>query len=214
MDSSGNIVVEYYPRLLSRPYQKVDMEPIQLNVNKEYTTPVCSTGMVDLKQTLVCSIWRTPSGRDIYEKINFSQPPFDPPHAFVVVGAEEGPSGHSIDHLINQIVHMATTSGQVQSDKGVILPSHLQSTMMVTPTVPLQDATSYTPQNHVGTPSNQRMKIPTTQQNQNGGHIPTGGNLCIVEKSLPRGNLLSTHQFRLGGNPQFLFKSQFLPNQW
>jgi hypothetical protein len=53
VDSSGNIVVEYYPRLPSRPYEERDMEPEQPNLNEEYTTPVCSTEMVDPHQTHV-----------------------------------------------------------------------------------------------------------------------------------------------------------------
>jgi hypothetical protein len=71
LDSSGNIIVEYYPHLPSRPYNRFDMEPIQPNFNDEYRTPLCSTKMVNLQQTLVCSIWRTPSGHDLYEQFNF-----------------------------------------------------------------------------------------------------------------------------------------------
>jgi hypothetical protein len=40
VDSSGNIVVEYYPHLPSRPYNQLDIEPIQPNFNEEYTTPI------------------------------------------------------------------------------------------------------------------------------------------------------------------------------
>jgi hypothetical protein len=56
-----------------------------------------------------------------------------------------------------------------------MLPSHLQSTLTVTPTIPLQATTSYTPQNPIGTPSHQRMKKPSTQLNPTVGQIPTGG---------------------------------------
>jgi hypothetical protein len=35
VDSSGNIVVEDHPGLLSRPYNQLDKEPIQPNFNKE-----------------------------------------------------------------------------------------------------------------------------------------------------------------------------------
>jgi hypothetical protein len=62
MESSGNILVEDYPKLPSRPYNKLDMEPIQPNFNEDYTTLVCSTKMVDPQKNLVHSIWRTPSG--------------------------------------------------------------------------------------------------------------------------------------------------------
>jgi hypothetical protein len=45
------------------------MEPIQPNFKEEYTTPVHSDEMVDPHQTPVHSIWRTPSGQDLYEKL-------------------------------------------------------------------------------------------------------------------------------------------------
>jgi hypothetical protein len=67
------------------------MEPIQPNFNEEYTTPVCSIEMVDPQQTHVRLIWRTPLGRYLYEKINFSRPPFDPPCDSTTTDAEAGP---------------------------------------------------------------------------------------------------------------------------
>jgi hypothetical protein len=137
------------------------MEPIQPNFNDEYTTPVCSTEMVNPQQTHVRSIWRTPSGRDLYEKFNFSRPPFDPPTS---VGAEAGPSGQTIDHPIEQIVNTSTTSVQVQSDTGIMLPSHVQSTLTITPTIPLQPTTPYIPQNPIGTPVHHRMQNPATHK--------------------------------------------------
>jgi hypothetical protein len=72
--------------------------------------------MVDPHQTLVHSIWRTPSGRDLYEKINFSRPPFDPPHASTTTGAEAGPSGQPIIRPIEPTVNISTTSGKVHSE--------------------------------------------------------------------------------------------------
>jgi hypothetical protein len=39
VDSSGNIVVEYYPRLLSSPYEECDMGPKQPHFSEEFTTP-------------------------------------------------------------------------------------------------------------------------------------------------------------------------------
>jgi hypothetical protein len=62
LDSLGNIVVEYYPSLPSRPYNQLDMELIQLNFNEEYTTPVRSNEMEDPQQNHVFSICITPSG--------------------------------------------------------------------------------------------------------------------------------------------------------
>jgi hypothetical protein len=87
------------------------MESTQPNFNDEYMTPVHSTDMVNPQQTHVHSIWRTPSGRDLYKKFNFSRPPFDP---LTSVGVEAGPSGQTIDHPIEQVVnptcHISTSS--------------------------------------------------------------------------------------------------------
>jgi hypothetical protein len=139
VDSSGNIVVEDHPILPSRPYNQLDMEPIQPTFNEEYTTPVCSTEMVDPQQTPVHSIWRTPSSQIFMKNLISVRPLFDPPHASTTIGADAGPSGQPIDHPVNQIINPATTSGQVKSETRVMLPSHLQSTLMVTPTIPLQE---------------------------------------------------------------------------
>jgi hypothetical protein len=46
--------------------------------------------MVDMQQTPVHSIWRTPSSQDLYEKINFGQPLFDPPHTSTTAGSYVG----------------------------------------------------------------------------------------------------------------------------
>jgi hypothetical protein len=66
------------------------MEPIQPMFNEEYTTPVRSIEMVDPQQTLVRSIWRNQLGQDLYEKNNFNQPLFDPPHASTTTGVDVG----------------------------------------------------------------------------------------------------------------------------
>jgi hypothetical protein len=83
------------------------MEPIQPNLNDEYTTHVHSNEMVNLQQTFVHYIWRNPFRRDIYEKFNFIPPPFGPP---TFTDAEEVLSGQTINHPIEQIVNTNTTS--------------------------------------------------------------------------------------------------------
>ena len=65
------------------------MEPIQPNFKEKYATLVRSIEIVHPHQNFVRSIWRTPSGRDLYEKFNFSRPPFDP---LTSVGDDAGSS--------------------------------------------------------------------------------------------------------------------------
>jgi hypothetical protein len=114
--------------------------------------------MVNLQQTRVHSVWRTPSGCDLYENINFSRPPFEPSTS---TGAEAGPSCQTIDHPIEQIVNTSTTSVQVQSDLGIVLPSHVQNTLKVTPTLPLQPTMPYILQKPIEKPVHHRMQNPT-----------------------------------------------------
>jgi hypothetical protein len=71
--------------------------------------------MVDPHQTLVHSIWRTPSRLDLYEKNNSSRPPFDPPHASTTIGAEAGPLGQPIICPDEPTINISTTAGQVHS---------------------------------------------------------------------------------------------------
>jgi hypothetical protein len=72
--------------------------------------------MVDPQQNPIHSIWRTPSGRDIYKKFNFSRPPFDPPHASTTVDAEVGLSGQPINRPVEPTINIDTTSRQVHSE--------------------------------------------------------------------------------------------------
>jgi hypothetical protein len=99
LDFFGNIIEEYYPCLSSRPYTETNMESTQPNFNNEYMNHVHSTGMVNPQKNPIRSIWRTPSGCDLYERFNFIQPPFDP---LTSVGVEVGPSGQTIDHPIKK----------------------------------------------------------------------------------------------------------------
>jgi hypothetical protein len=160
------------------------MEPIQPNFNDEYMTHVHSNEMVNLQQTFVCYIWRTPFGRDLYEKFNFIPPPFGPP---TFIDVEAVLSGQTINRPIKQIVNTNTTSVQFQTKVGIVLPSHVKSTLTVNPIVPLQPQNPYILQNRVGTPSHHRVQNLSTQQNPTaaqlltggippfGGHIPTRG---------------------------------------
>jgi hypothetical protein len=137
-------------------------------------------------------------GRDLYEKFNLNRPLFIPPHTSVTTGADAGPSSQYSDHPVGPTLNIATTSGQIMSDTGLVLPSHLQSTMMVTPMMPLQATTSFTPQNHVGTPSHHRMQNPVIPQ------IPTGGGKSSISGKIPTGGKPSfSGQIPTGGKPSF-----------
>jgi hypothetical protein len=132
------------------------MENTQHDYNDEYTTLVQSADMVNLEQTPVRSIWRTPSGCDLYKHFNFSRPPLNP---LTSAGAEAGPSSQTINRPIEQVVNPAATSIQIQSNAGVVMPNHTQGTLIVTPTTtPFQTTTPYVPYNPVGTPIHHQMQ--------------------------------------------------------
>jgi hypothetical protein len=73
--------------------------------------------------------------------------------------------------------------------------------MMVTPTIPLQETTSYTPQNSIGTPSHQRMKNPSIQKNLTAGQILIGGKSSVSGKISTGGKPSFSVQIPIGGNP-------------
>jgi hypothetical protein len=139
VDSSGNIIPEYYPRLPSRPFQEVNVELEKINTSEGYTTLACTTKMVDPIQTLVLVIWKTPSGHDIFEKISLIRPFYAPPHIPITINVGIETSSDFFGHPVGPTLNSATTSGQISSDTGIFLPIHLQITMMVTPTMPLQE---------------------------------------------------------------------------
>jgi hypothetical protein len=75
----------------------------------------------------------------------------------------------------------------LMSDTGLVLPSHLQITMTVIPTMPLQATTSFTPQNLVGTYSHHRMKNLVIPQNPTGEQVPIGGQSSVSGKIPTKG---------------------------
>jgi hypothetical protein len=92
-----------------------------------------------------------------------------------------------------------------------MLSSHFQSTLTVTPTIPLQDTTLYTPHKLVGIPSHQRMQNLGTQLNPNVGQIPTGGQPPLVEKYLPEGKFLQHTHFDWGETPYYWLHPSWYP---
>jgi len=157
------------------------MESTQPNFNDEYMNLVRSTDMVNPQQNLVCSIWRTPSRHDLYEKFNFSWPPFDP---LASTGAEEGLSGQTIDHPIEQVVNPTIASVPVQSNIRIMLPSHMQGTLTITPSITLQPTTPNIPKNPIGTHVRHGMQNPTTHIQSTAGQIPTRGKPLFNEPVL------------------------------
>jgi hypothetical protein len=170
-----NVIEEEIPHLSLRPYTKTQMEDTQHDCD-EYETPFWSAGMVNPQQTHVHSIWRTPSGCDIYENCKFSRPSLEShdPVAFIVV--EVGPFNQTIDCPIEKALNPTSTSTKIQYNVGFITPNHSQVTSTITPTTTHFHTTNpYVPQNIVGTPIHQRMQNPNIHTQSTTGQILIGG---------------------------------------
>jgi hypothetical protein len=155
--------------------------------------------MVNPQQTLVRSIWRTPSGRDLYEHFDFIQQPLDPHDPLVT---EAGPSGQTIDRPIEQVVDPAATSTQIHLNVGVVTPNHAQGTSTVTPTTtPLHTTTPHVPQDPVGTPLHQRMQTLSIHTQSTMGQILTGGKPSSSGPIPPGGKPSSSGPIPPGGQP-------------
>jgi hypothetical protein len=210
------------------------MEPRQPNFNEEYTTPVRSTEMVDPQQTLVHPIWRTPSGRDLYEKIILVD------HS-LTLHIHLPPPVQMQDHQVSLLTILSDKRSillplqdKLTSETRVVLPSHLQSTLTGYTYHPSSSNNFiYTTKSHWDTFTSKNAKpCHTTKPNcgtnpywgetlfqwkiptggKSSGKIPTGGKPSFSGKIPTGGNLPSVDKIRLGGNPLLPEKSQLLPN--
>jgi hypothetical protein len=96
LDSLGNVIDEEVPQLNERSFTETYMGSTEPTFGDEYRTPICPTTAIDTNPTPSHSVWRTSSGRDLYENFEpFRQPfnPHDPP-------VETGPSGQTMNHPI------------------------------------------------------------------------------------------------------------------
>jgi hypothetical protein len=171
---------------------------------------------------------------DIYEKFNFGQPLFDPPHTSSTIGADVGPSCQPIEHPVGQTINTATLQENLRVKQETCylvirkvtwqlhLPSLFKQQLHIRHKISLGHL-------HIKECKTLPYKKPNCGKNGKpsfngkiltGGkpsfsvQIPIGGNPHLVEKSLLGGNLPPMEKFRLEGNPLLLNKSQLLPNQW
>jgi hypothetical protein len=176
------------------------MESTQPDFNDKYMNLIHPDDMVNPQQTPIFSIWRAPSGHDLYKKFIFIRPPFDPLNS---VGAEARPSDQTIDRPIKQVVNPTATSLKVQSNTGVIFPSNIQGNLTVTPTTPpIQPTTPYIPSNPVRTPLHHKTQNPTINVHSTTIKILTRGKPSYSRPVPPRGK--STLPIRTGGKPPFI----------
>jgi hypothetical protein len=138
----------------------------------EYRTPVRSTIAVDTNPTPTRSIWRTSSGRDLYEHFeSFRQPfnPHDPP-------VETGPSGQTMNHPTDQVINPTVASAQVYHNTRLITSTHSQGTSIPTPAfTKFHSIAPHVPHNPVGTSFHPRMQTLANQIQPTRGKPPSSG---------------------------------------
>jgi hypothetical protein len=84
INSSGDVVVEDYPRIPSGPFVEsgVDEPPFP---SEAFRTPVQTSGIFNPSSIPVRSLWRTPSGRDIFDKLGMSPNQPTSPHVLLLL---------------------------------------------------------------------------------------------------------------------------------
>jgi hypothetical protein len=202
LDSLGNVIDEEVPRLLERTFTQTYMGSTKPIFGDEYRTHVRPSITVDTNPTPARSVWRTSSGRDLYENFeSFRQPfhPHGPP-------GETGPSSQIMNHPVNQVINPTITSAQVHPNVGLITSTHLQGTSIPTFTI-FSSTSPHVPHDPAGTSFHPRMQTPASQTQLTGGkppsneHFPPGG-ISFYGRPTPPGGQPPFHA-PPGGKPLF-----------
>jgi hypothetical protein len=172
LDSLGNVIDEEVPQLPERAFTETYMGSTEPIFGDEYRTPIHPTTAVDTNPTPAHSVWRTSSGRDLYEHFESIRQPFNPHDPPV----ETGPSGQTMNHPIDQVINPTVTSAQVHPNVGLITSTHSQGTSIPTPTFTNFHSTApHVPHDLAGTSLHQRMQTLASQIQPTGGKPPSSG---------------------------------------
>jgi hypothetical protein len=101
LDSLGNVIDEEVPRLPERPFTEAYMGSTQPIFGEEYRTE-------NTNPTPARSIWRTPSGRSLYEHFESLRQPFHPDN----LPGEAGPSSQTMSHPVDRLLTLLFPSKQ------------------------------------------------------------------------------------------------------
>jgi hypothetical protein len=168
LDSLGNVIDEEVPWLLERVFTETYMGSIEPIFGDEYRTLVCPTTKVVTNHMPSHSVWRTSSGRNLYEHFESIRQPFhphDPP-------SETGPSGQTINHPIDQVINPTIASSQVYPNVGLITFTHSQATSIPTFTR-FHSTTPHVSHDPAGTYFHPRIQTLASQIQLNGGKPPS-----------------------------------------
>jgi hypothetical protein len=194
LDSLGNIIDEEIPRLLERTFIETYMGSTEPIFGDEYRTLVRPSTVVDTNPTPAHSVWRTSSGRDLYEHFKSFRQPFQPhdPHS------ETGPSSQTTNHPVDQVINPTATPTQVHPNARLITSTHPQSTSISTPiSTRFYSIAPHVPHDPAGTFSHPRMQNPAGQTQLARGKPPS------KEPFPPRGIPFHGGPTPYGGHPPF-----------
>jgi len=110
VNSLGEIVTEDYPRLPSRNFEEENMESVKPDQSEGFTTPIQTSRISYPNRTLFLPLWKTPLGRDIFDKLGISQPYFTPPLTHVVTSTVTTSSHLFVGHHVGQIGNIVAIS--------------------------------------------------------------------------------------------------------
>jgi hypothetical protein len=120
LDSLGNVIDEEVPRLPERIFTETYMGSTQPIFGEEYRTPIRPGTAVNTDPTPARSIWRTSSGRDLYEHFESFRKPFHPDNP----PSETRPSGQTMSHPVDRVVNPTATPARVSPNDGPITSAH------------------------------------------------------------------------------------------
>jgi hypothetical protein len=194
LDSLGNVIDEEVPRLPKIIFTETYMGSTEPIFGDEYRTHVRPSTTVDTNPTLARSVWRTSLGCDLYEHFESFRQPFHPHDP----SSETGPSGQTMNHLVDQVINPTVTLAQVHHNVGLITSTHLQSTSISTPiSTRFYSTAPHVPHDPTGTSSHSRMQTPAGQTQPARGKPPSN------EPFPPRGLPFHGGPSPPGGQPPF-----------
>jgi hypothetical protein len=143
----GNVVVEDYTRIPSRPFidSRVDEPPFH---SESFRTLVQTFGIFNPSPVPVCSFWRTASRHDIFDKLGMSPKQPTSPHIPVTSTTYTVP----LSHFTGTKINIVTFSDPLLVGTHTILPLRFTSSTRVPQVAPFSIGSSVTIQALIGTP--------------------------------------------------------------
>jgi hypothetical protein len=147
INSSGDVVVEYYPRIPPGTFVESSMDEPPFP-SEAFRTPVQTSGIFNPRLVPVCSLWRNASRCDIFDKLGMIPNQPTSPHVIFTSTAYIIP----INHFAGTTSNIVTVSDPLLVGTHTILPLQLTSSTTVPQVAPFSARILVTIQAPIGTP--------------------------------------------------------------